>query len=819
MTDNNVCVGVTGLKTINSPQTGFGVARSLKSCGYKVVGIDETPLTPAICSPHFDHVYTVRSLDTEDIEQFIEDIKKIKKETGMTVIIPCCDSEIYFFSRYEKDLKEIGIDILVPSLESLKMTSKLYLHNLRKFGLKIPKTIIASTKEDLENLTEKLNFPIVCKGALKDSYIAKDKIDLFIYFKKIDEFLHGGRGNVIFQEFIKGDFYCTTGVADKDSRLLRYLAMKKLGVDFKGSTWCGFTLKNDILRNITEKFIEITGWIGSFELEFIRDLNGNYWLFEINPRLPAYIYLAAATGQNIPDALVKLADGRIIKKDFSYKTDMAFTRLTEEVVYPKKDIDSLNKNGKVQEDAMPDKKYKTIKTFYELLVDKDDDKTAILYQSETISYWQLKERIDERCNELKNTIKKNDKVIIRSDETPDTIINIYAVDKLGAVIIPVNPLATDQEIKSIINDLKADVIISEKNIKRITDVTTGNLPEDACMIFYTSGTTGKPKGIVHTKESIMNPCLEEGKAYSINESDIIGGTPSLSSTYGFGAFAIIPFISGASVSLYPYAVSLKNFIEVIETIDAHKITVFFSIPTAYRIMLSMQSMLDKYNLNSLRLLITAGELLGIPLHNNLNQILPHADILEHLGCTESFHAILSNTPENVKAGSIGKEMHSYKVRVFDNACKECPPMVKGRLAYEGSSGKYLDKTENDEWKYTGDIAYKDEDGYFWFVSRYDDLIKTAGYLVSPHEIECALMDSQEVSEAAVIGVHDPAINQRIKAFVVLDNVFKPKDNQLDQSLLKSLKLQLPEYKLPSEIVFVDSIPKNKRGKVLRNRLS
>ncbi|NOQ38255.1 hypothetical protein GQ472_05180, partial [archaeon] len=159
MKNKDICVGVTGLKTINSPQTGLGVARCLKSCGYKVVGIDETPLTPAICSPHFDHVYTVRSLGTEDVEQFMEDIKKIKKETGMTVIIPCCDNEIYFFSRYEKDLKRIGIDILVPSLKCLKMTSKLYLHNLRKFGLKIPETVIASTKDDLENLTEKLDFP------------------------------------------------------------------------------------------------------------------------------------------------------------------------------------------------------------------------------------------------------------------------------------------------------------------------------------------------------------------------------------------------------------------------------------------------------------------------------------------------------------------------------------------------------------------------------------------------------------------------------------------------------------------------------------
>ncbi|MEA2004100.1 MAG: acyl-CoA synthetase, partial [archaeon] len=489
---------------------------------------------------------------------------------------------------------------------------------------------------------------------------------------------------------------------------------------------------------------------------------------------------------------------------------------TEEIVYSRQYIDSLNKNGKVMELATTDNKCKAVKTFYGLLEDKDD-KTAIIYGSESISYLQLKERIDERRDTLKDIIRKKDKVIIRSDEGPDTIINIYALDKLGAVIIPVSPLSTEKDIRMIVNDIRADVILSGKDINRINDKAAGNLPEDACMIFYTSGTTGKPKCIIHTKESILSPCFEEGKIYKICENDMVGGTPPLSFTYGFGAFAIMPFMFGASVSLYPYAISLKNFIKVVETIDAHKITVFFSIPTSYRIMLSMLSMIKIYDLTSLRLLITAGEPMGIPLHDKLKQILPHADMLEHLGCTESFHAILSNTPENIKAGSIGKALPSYNVRIFDNDGKECPPMIKGRLAYEGICGKCLDRKEKKGWKYTGDIAYEDEDGYFWFVSRYDDLIKTAGYLVSPHDIECALLESPVISEAAVVGVPDPAINQRILAFVVLIDSPESQE-QSKESLMESLKSQLPEYKIPSDIVFVDSIPKNKRGKVLRNRL-
>ena len=348
---NEICVGVTGLKIMSSPQTGFGVARSLKNCGCKVVGIDETPLTPAICSSYFDNVYMIKSLYTENLEEFIEDIKKIKKETNLKVIIPCCDSEIYFFSKYRKNLEEIGIKMLVPSLKSLKMTSKLYLYNLKKYGLNIPKTIIVSEKNKLEDLTKELNFPIVCKGALKDSYIAKDKTDLLIYFDRINNMLHGGYGKVIFQEFIKGDFYCTTGVADSDNKLIRHMAMKKLGVDITGATWCGLTIENEVLKKISEKFVEITKWVGPFELEFIKDSDGKYWLFEINPRLPAYIYLATASSQNMPEAIAKLAVGEKIEKDFSYIKDLVFTRLAEEIIYPKKYLDYLNTNGKLLENV------------------------------------------------------------------------------------------------------------------------------------------------------------------------------------------------------------------------------------------------------------------------------------------------------------------------------------------------------------------------------------------------------------------------------------------------------------------------------------
>ena len=458
-----------------------------------------------------------------------------------------------------------------------------------------------------------------------------------------------------------------------------------------------------------------------------------------------------------------------------------------------------------------------IETFYELLNGKKD-KTAIFYKDEKISYKQLKEKIDKRCNKLKNFVGKRDKIVIKVSNNPKAIIDIYAIDKLGGIIIPINPLSTEREIKEITEDVKANVIISENEIKILHNGKTDNLPGDASMIFYTSGTTGKPKGIMHTKESIITPCYEEGKVYGIKENDIISGTPSLSFTYGFGTFAIIPFLFGASVSSYSYSISLKNLIKIFKTVKKHKITVFYSIPTTYHTLLEiLLRMPKKYDLNSLRLLITAGEPMRVSLYNKLKNILPKVEILEHLGCTESFHAIVSNTPKNIRPGSIGKEIPCYKVKIFDENGDECPPKIKGNLAYKGLSGKYLKKSEENEWRFTGDIAYKDKEGYFWFVSRNDDLIKTAGYLVSPHEIENILMEHQVVSEVAVVGIPDIWINQRIKAFIVLKDGFEPSD-KLKNELIEFLTLQLPEYKIPSYIEFIDSIPKNKRGKILRNEL-
>lgn len=472
-----------------------------------------------------------------------------------------------------------------------------------------------------------------------------------------------------------------------------------------------------------------------------------------------------------------------------------------------------------------------IKPFFNF-VEWKKNKDNIFCVNENTTYAQLKEEIEKTCGELKGIISKKDRVMVKFSNCAKAVVYFYAIDKLGGVMIPLHDFATEQETKYMIDEVQANAFVSKGGAERLGDEKdAGFLPEDASMIFYTSGTTGKPKGIVHTRQSIFTPCFEEGKAYSITGNDVVGGNPSLSFTYGFGAFAVIPLLFGASVSFFDSRISAENpkvpiktvtyCAKLLESITEHKITVLYSIPTVYRVLLEiLLRMPQKYDLSSLRLLITAGEPMGVPLHKRLKETFSHAGILEHLGCTESFHAIASNTVESVRPGSFGKKMSCFDIKVVDEKGNECPPMKSGNLVYKGPSGNHIGKDSGfqDQWRYTGDVVHRDEEGFFWFESRNDDLIKTAGYLVSPSEIEAVLTAHKAVLEAVVVGLPDFFVNQKIGAVVVLKDAAEQPE-KIRENLIRFAGERLPPYKIPYHVMFAESVPRNKRGKIVRKDIS
>jgi acyl-coenzyme A synthetase/AMP-(fatty) acid ligase len=444
----------------------------------------------------------------------------------------------------------------------------------------------------------------------------------------------------------------------------------------------------------------------------------------------------------------------------------------------------------------------------------EDRKTAILYGDMRLSYGELKERFNATYSDLRKIVKKGYRIVLKLPNTLELIINSYAIGEIGAIPVPISHLLKQRETEEIIEDVKANVIISDGGLKVIGEDREMDLDEDVAMIFYTSGVTGRPKGVAHTKDTILTTCQMEGDMLGIREDDVISGTAPLSFTYGFGALAIIPFLFNTTVSLLEHEPSQKNVSKIFEAIERDKVTVFYSTPTTYRLMLKMP---QRYDLSSLRLLITAGEPMGIGLYRRLRLFLPHAEVVEHFGCTESFHAIISNKPGNVKPGSLGLELPCYQVRVLCKEGKECPHGVFGKLAFRGPAGRYLKNDKEKEWHYTGDIVYRDSEGYVWYVARSDEMIKTSGYLVSPHEVENILMEHQAVSGVVVVGIPDTMLGQKLKAFIVLEDTYKPSE-ELKDELKGFLIAQMADYKVPSDIEFISSIQKSDRGKILRKKI-
>jgi len=331
----HISIGVTALKTVESPQPGFGVARSLKDAGYKVVGIDDSCLTSAIVAPYFDAVYITNSLKTENFKTFKKFLLKIKEKEGIDVLIPCYDKDVFFFIKYKKEIEDMGIKLLIPSLRAIRVSSKPYLSEFKKYGILIPNTIVTSSEKELESAIKNLGLPLVCKGMIKDAYIAKNSSEVLTFFSKIRDIWNGGEGAVLLQQFLFGEYYCISGVADYQNRIIRYAIMKKLAIDSKGTTWSGILISNLRIKNIADKIIKLLDWSGPFELEFIKEQQTKkYYLFEINPRLPSWVYLATIGGQNLPKIIIDILYKNKITGKCTYKNNLMFTRLANEIIYP-----------------------------------------------------------------------------------------------------------------------------------------------------------------------------------------------------------------------------------------------------------------------------------------------------------------------------------------------------------------------------------------------------------------------------------------------------------------------------------------------------
>jgi 2-aminobenzoate-CoA ligase len=490
------------------------------------------------------------------------------------------------------------------------------------------------------------------------------------------------------------------------------------------------------------------------------------------------------------------------------------------------------------------------------------DDVAIYFREAEITYAQLKDRVDRFGNALKaRGVEPGDRVLVRFPNRPEAVVAILATQKIGAVAVPSMKLLRAKELTYVIENAEVSVAVvyeelldeleaAIEEVGLVEDVvvagesgeTRGHQSydellssasedlsahptsvDDLALMLYTSGTTGQPKGAVHTHRQVLstadsyaNYCLDPSR------EDVFGGNAPLPFAYGYGCYLTFPFRFGASTSLTPDA----DPGDLLEAVESHGITVLCSIPTAFnQILTEYPDAAETYDLSSLRLCTSAGEPLTEETYRAFDAEFG-IDILDGIGSTEMLHIFISHRlGDDIDPTATGYPVPGYEAKVVDpDTYEELERGDPGLLLVRGPTGitywKKPDKQESavqDGWSIPGDIYVHREDGRFEYKSRQDDLIISSGYNIPGPEVEAVLEERDEVLTSAVVGSPDEERGEVVKAFVVTDGAVDP-DDALAESLQTHVKDTLAPYKYPREIEFLAELPRTETGKIQRAKL-
>lgn len=439
------------------------------------------------------------------------------------------------------------------------------------------------------------------------------------------------------------------------------------------------------------------------------------------------------------------------------------------------------------------------------------------------------------------------RVLLHGPNSSWTVLAWFAILKAGGVVVATMPMLRSAELATVISkarishalvyasltDAVAEARHSAPHLTHVMDSAalqkaaqaqpagfrfdpTDTASDDPALIAFTSGTTGKPKGCVHFHRDILAMADTFGsRIVGLTKDDIAVGTPPIAFTFGLGGLVVFPAAAGAATAF----ADRPGFDALAETVVRHKATALFTAPTGYRAMLKLTG---EHDLSSLRTCVSAGEALPAATSDAWHAA-TGVRIIDGIGSTEMIHVFISARDDDIRPGSTGRVVPGYQARIIDDAGRPLPPGETGRLAVRGPTGcRYLDDDRQtayvqDGWNLTGDVYRLDEDGYFWFVARSDDMIISSGYNIGAPEVEHALLHHPAVAEAAVIGVADPERGQIVKAFVVLGEDH-PASDDLRIELQTFVKGVIAPYKYPRALEFVESLPKTQTGKLQRFRL-
>ena len=487
------------------------------------------------------------------------------------------------------------------------------------------------------------------------------------------------------------------------------------------------------------------------------------------------------------------------------------------------------------------------------------DKIAIHYLDQKISYREVAEDINRTGNAFLNLgIEMEDRILLLLLDCPEFVYSFFGAIKIGAVPIPTNTMLKPADYEYLLNDSRAKVVVVSEELIENINAISGSLPfikhiivvggsgpgqlsfngllqdsspvlsvaptgkDDPCFWLYSSGTTGFPKGAVHLQHDMVYCAINYAQnILNINEHDLTFSVAKLFFAYGLGNGLYFAFAVGAATVLSPHRPLPEHVFEVIEH---YRPTLFFGVPTSYNTLLQLSEKEKKYDLSSIRLCVSAGEALPEVSYRRWMEKYG-LEILDGIGSTEILHIFISNRPKEVRPGSTGCLVPGYEAKILDEDGCEVPRGEQGTLYIKGDSvaAYYWNKHEKSkqtfmgEWINTGDRYYQDQDGYFWYMGRGDDMIKSGGIWVSPVEVESTLLQHQAVLECAVTGWADSDGLIKPKAFVVLKPNYK-ETQALVEELQQFVKKQIAPYKYPRWIDFISELPKTATGKIQRYKL-
>jgi len=477
------------------------------------------------------------------------------------------------------------------------------------------------------------------------------------------------------------------------------------------------------------------------------------------------------------------------------------------------------------------------------------------------TYAQLQSKVNQIAHVLVHDmgLKSGERLLLRGGNSPMMAACFLAALKAGLVVVPTMPLLRASELKQILDkaQVKAalcDSLLAEelahcsdpshaqfasslkhtlwfrsfdqegvearmaKHVKEFEAAATSR--DDVCLIAFTSGTTGQPKGTMHFHRDVLAMCdLFPKHVLKMGAEDVVCGTPPIAFTFGLGGLLAFPLRFGAC------AVLIEKYTpeSLLLAIDQYTATQCYTAPTMYRQMAQLVSEKSyAFNLKSLRHTVSAGEALP----DATRQLWKKAtgiEMTDGIGGTEVIHIYISSAGPEVRAGSIGKVVPGYQAQIVDDEMKPVPCGTVGRLAVRGPTGcRYLDDPRQtdyvkDGWNLPGDTFVMDADGYFSYQARNDDMIISAGYNIAGPEVEDALMQHPSIAECGVVGAADPERGQVVMAFVVLKTGHAGSP-ALEKEIQEFVKQSIAPFKYPRRVVFSESLPRTETGKLQRFKL-